>query len=131
MSHMNLGDIFHDRRTADRQPQPESGPVQDPEVVNCTSADPRMSEAEIIDSLRFPSASPGQGTIIVPRKRDRDLCRHCDMPMVTHQAASHLPEPMAHGKRTPGVHSDVEDGRTASTQREGIRPTPRRDLDLD
>ena len=123
---MDVQDIFHDRRDLP-QPEPESGPV---EVVNGTESDPRMGTEAIIDSLRFPSAGE-DGGMITMRKRDHDLCRHCQMPMLSHGAGyeHHIAEPMPHGQRTPGISADVEDGRTASTQRSGIRPTPRRDID--
>lgn len=122
---MDPMDLFNDRRTA---PEPESGMVeQDPEREVVPE---QMSEEAIIGSLRFPSANPGEGTMIVPRVRDRDLCRHCLQPMLAHGAGfeHHVPERMTSGQRTPGVHSDVEDGRSRSTQPSGLRPTHRRDI---
>ena len=128
MSHMDVSDIFHDRRDLP-QPEPESV-EQDPEMVNGTESAPRMSPEAIIDALRFPSAGD-DGGMIQMRRRDQDLCRVCLEPMLSHGAGCehHVPERLPHGMRTPGVSADVEDGRTASTQRSGIRLTPRRDLD--
>lgn len=130
---MNVQDFFHDRRSdlAPERPEPESGPVeQDPENAHCTESAPRMSTEAIIDSLRFPSANPGEGMIQM-RRRDQDLCRHCQMPILSHGTGfeHHVAEPMAHGKRTPGISADVEDGRARSTQLSGVRPTHRRDID--
>ena len=133
---MDANDVFHDRRAdlAPSRPEPEFGAVeQDPEVVRGTESDPRMSTEAIIDSLRIPSAGQDGGLngMIQMRRRDQDLCRHCMQPILSHGTGyeGHVPEPMPHGKRSPGVHADVEDGRSRSTQRNGIRLTPRRDLD--
>lgn len=89
-----------------------------------------MSAEQIVSSLRFPSAGE-DGGMITMRRRDQDLCRHCQLPVLSHGAGyeHHVAEPLPHGKRTPGISADVEDGRSRSTQRDGIRPTHRRDLD--
>ena len=116
--------VWNDRRPA---PQPDSGPVEVPDVEVVPQ---QMSEAEIIGSLRFPSAGE-DGGIIQMRRRDKDLCRVCLTPILEHGAGyeHHVPERMTGGQRTPGIHSDVEDGRTRSTQPSGLRPTHRRDID--
>ena len=119
-----INDIWHDRRPADRQPQPEPEPFeQAPEV----EVRPERMGEDIISSLRFPSAHPGEGSLIVPRVRDRDLCRVCAQPLVGHRPAGgvdwHMPEPMPSGQRTAGTHPDIEDGRARSTQPSGLEPT--------
>ena len=125
---MGIEDIFHDRRSdlAPERPEPESGPI--PERVHCTEADPRMSAEAIVSALRFPSAGQ-DGGLITMRRRDGDLCRHCQMPILSHGAGfeHHVPEPMTHGKRTPGVSADVEDGRSRNFS--GPGGTPRRMMD--
>ncbi len=48
--------------------------------------------------------------MITARKRDKDLCRHCFQPLISHVNGGyehHVPEGFPGGPRTPGVHSDV------------------------
>lgn len=138
MATMDFNSLYRDRRppeTIEAQRayrERELGPVEDfeqnPEVEFVPE---QMDEATLIDSVRFPSAHPGKGTMVVPRVRDRDLCRHCFQPMIAHGAGfeHHAPERMPGGKRTHGSHADVEDGRARSTQPSGLRSTPRFGID--
>lgn len=128
---MSFEDLYHDRRPP--RPEPDNRP--EPEQVeqgqvHTTADEPKMTEDMLLDSIRFPSAIPGPGVMVMGRVRDRDLCRHCMQPLFNHGAGvyeHHLPEPMPNGQRTPGTHSDIEDGRSRNTA--GSRPTPRRDFD--
>ena len=122
---MDPMELFNDRRPA---PEPDSRPVEVPEVEHGTEVDPRMTEEALINSIRVPSANPGPGAMVMGRMRDRDLCRHCDMPLISHGSGTfehHAPEAMTGGQRAPGVHSDVDNGRARSTQPSGIMPTAR------
>lgn len=126
MSRMDFDTLFRDRRPAENRPAPEQTELA-PEVEEQPE---QMSEQDILDSIRIPSAHPGPGVMMMGRVRDRDLCRHCSMPLFSHGAGvyeSHVPEPMPNGQRTPGTHADVEDGRSRNTA--GPRPTPRRAFD--
>ena len=112
---MDMSSIFHDRRPA---PEPESGLVEVPEGVQ---QDPerevipeQMSEDMLIDSIRVPSAHPGPGTMVMGRARDKDLCVHCDMPLISHGTGvfeHHAPKRRS-VPRTPGVSADVDSGRS-------------------
>jgi hypothetical protein len=131
---MDMDTLYRDRRPPEvidarrAYREQERGSVeQDPEQI--VQPEP-MGEDVLLDSLRFPSAHPGPGAMVMGRVRDRDLCRHCGMPLFSHGDRAfehHIPEPLANGRRTPGVGHDVEDGRARTSS--GPRPTPRRDLD--
>ena len=132
MTYTDSSGLFHDRRQDDREfdrklvpTQPQADIRPEHEVEHGTETDPRMSVEEIIDSLRFPSA--GEDGLIQFRRRDQDLCRHCQLPRLDGEHRGHLPERLPNGQRTPGVAHDVEDGRSRNAA--GPRPTPRRDLD--
>ena len=122
---MDSSGLFRDRRTDGRefprkltstQPQPYSQPEH--EVEHGIEADPRMSAEEIVASLRFPSAHPGEETLIMPRQRTQDLCRHCSMPILLSEHSGHIAERLP--ERIPGTHPDVTDHRARNS---ADRPT--------
>jgi len=118
-SHMDLDDLFNDRRTVADPLRQAPEFAQDQEYVHTTAAEPRMSEAELLDSIRIPSAYPGPGSMILPRQRDRDLCEICLKPMLGHQSDGHewhAPFPL--DRVTPGTHPGAD--RLADQQAEAV-----------
>lgn len=107
---MDFESLFNDRRNVTDPARQEPEFAQD--QVHTTADEPCMTPDILVDSLRFPSAHPGPGVMVMPRQQDRNLCMHCFRPLIAHGCAhgvtDHMPERLE--RTTPGVHPQADRG---------------------
>lgn len=107
--HHSIDSLFNDRRKVADPDRSAQEFAQDNEQVCVTSDEPRMSEAELLDSIRIPSAYPGPGSMILPRQRDCDLCEICYKPVLGHQNDGHeWHVPSRLDRAVPGTHPGAD-----------------------